>query len=113
MYFPFTALFLVCLADEANTRDDSNTKTIHGKDVSARIQGRSGKIMIVRDDKDDKDDDKDGRDRDINRDSDKKDSKGKKDKDRPDANDKDDKDGNDDDDNQKVSFYRCNVNFKN
>lgn len=109
-------LFHLCLADERNKGDDSNTKTIRGKDVSARIQGRSGKIMIVRSDEDDKDDGKDGQDRDMDSDSDSKGSKDDKDsadskdspdsddkkddddKDRPDADDKDDKDDDKDDD---------------
>ena len=89
----------MCLADEANKKDGSNVKTIRGKDVLARIHGRSGKIQIVSSDTDDKDDDKDGKDRDTDSgdgpdsNDDDKDSSGKDTDD-----DKDDKDDDNDDD---------------
>ena len=102
------ALFLVCLADEER-KDDDNTKTIRGKNVSAKIFGRSGKIMIVRvdDDEDDtkdmvdsvsdkKDNVDDRRDNDDREESiDKKDTVDKKNP----IDDKDDKDDKDDFDN--------------
>jgi len=100
----------VCLArpDETKRHDDKrNTKTIRGKDVSAKILGRSGKIMIVRSDKDDKDDGKDDKDHDMDKNSDGKDDVDSKDgvdskddgrdnKDSVDDKDADNKDDNDD-----------------
>ena len=80
-------------------------KTIRGKDVSARIHGRSGKIQIVSSDTDDKDDDKDGKDRDTDSgdgpdsNDDDKDSSGKDTDD-----DKDDKDDDNDDDDDDDDF---------
>ena len=102
----------MCFADErGNKHDDNDEKiTIRGSNVSARILGRSGKIMVVRnekdddDDKDDKDnddkDDRDGTDKDDKDDSDSKDDKDNRDgKDSPD--DKDGSDGKDDTDDDK------------
>ena len=90
-----TALVFVCLGDEANKKND-DVKTIRGKDVSARIHGRSGKIQIVR-----KDDDNGGtedRGKDSGDGPDNKDSVDKKDdsdKDIPDKDSKDRKGGKD------------------
>ena len=102
----------MCFADErGNKHDDNDEKiTIRGSNVSARILGRSGKIMVLRnekdddDDKDDKDnddkDDRDGTDKDDKDDSDSKDDKDNRDgKDSPD--DKDGSDGKDDTDDDK------------
>ena len=82
-------------------------KTIRGKDVSARIHGRSGKIQIVRSDTDDEDDDKDGSGRDTNS-GDSPDSHDD-DKDSPDKDgddDKDDKDDDNDDDDDDDDDFR-------
>ena len=102
----------MCFADEGGNKHDDNDEkiTIRGSNVSARILGRSGKIMVVRnekdddDDKDDKDnddkDDRDGTDKDDKDDSDSKDDKDNRDgKDSPD--DKDGSDGKDDTDDDK------------
>ena len=102
----------MCFADEGGNKHDDNDEkiTIRGSNVSARILGRSGKIMVLRnekdddDDKDDKDnddkDDRDGTDKDDKDDSDSKDDKDNRDgKDSPD--DKDGSDGKDDTDDDK------------
>lgn len=87
-----------CFADEAaNKKDDKDddTKTIRASNVSARVLGRSGKIMIVRNEKDDNDDEKNtGPD-----DSQSKDDRdGGQDDTDNDKDDKDDKDSDDDND---------------
>lgn len=90
-------MFLVaCFADEAsNKKDDKDDrKTIHGSNVSARVLARSGKIMIVRNEKDDNDD-KEGS---TDVDSDSKDGKDGNNDDKDDKDDKDSKDDNDDKD---------------
>ena len=87
-------MFLVaCFADEAsNKKDDKDDrKTIHGSNVSARVLARSGKIMIVRNEKDDNDDKEGSTDVDS-------DSKDGKDGNNDDKDDKDEKDSNDDND---------------
>lgn len=110
----FALFLIVCFADEgANKHDDSDEKiTIRASNVSARILGRSGKIMVVRNEKDDNDDkdgkdsddkdDSDGTDKDDENDSESKDDiDDKNDKDSPDdkdgSDDKDDKDNDKDD----------------
>ena len=96
-----------CFADEAaNKKDDKDddTKTIRASNVSARVLGRSGKIMIVRNEKDDNDDEKNTGpddspskdDRDGGQDDTDNDKDDKDDKDSDDDN--DDKNDNDDDD---------------
>ena len=102
----------MCFADErGNKHDDNDEKiTIRGSNVSARILGRSGKIMVVRnekdddDDKDDKDnddkDDRDGTDKDDKDDSDSKDDKDNRDG-KDSRDDKDGSDGKDDTDDDK------------
>ena len=74
---------IVCFADEVNKKDDD--RTIRDKDVSARMQRRSGKIMVVRNDDDDNDDNDDSGDGDDNDDDN-------------DGNDDDNDDDDDDDD---------------
>ena len=49
-------LLLVCFADEVNKKPDDD-KTIRSDDVSAKVQRRSGKIMVVRDNDGSDDDD--------------------------------------------------------
>ena len=102
----------MCFADErGNKHDDNDEKiTIRGSNVSARILGRSGKIMVLRnekdddDDKDDKDndnkDDRDGTDKDDKDDSDSKDDKDNRDG-KDSRDDKDGSDGKDDTDDDK------------
>ena len=79
----------MCVADEVNKKD--NSTTIHGDNVSAKILGKSGKIMIARSKKDDKDDGNDGNDRQKDGKGDSKDSVDIKD-----ADSQDDKDNGDD-----------------
>lgn len=97
-------MFLVaCFADEAANKKDDNddVKTIRGSNVSARVLARSGKIMIVRNEKDDDDDDDDEEDSkdDLDGKDDKDDDKGDKD-DQDSGDDNDDKDDDDDDDDE-------------
>ena len=60
----------LCIADERNKRNDE--RTIRDDDVSARMQSRSGRIMVVRDDDGDNsgDDSGDGDDNDNDSDND-------------------------------------------
>ena len=60
----------VCIADERNKKNDE--RTIRDDDVSARMQSRSGRIMVVRDDDGDNsgDDSGDGDDNDNDSDDD-------------------------------------------
>ena len=102
----------MCFADEGGNKHDDNDEkvTIRGSNVSARILGRSGKIMVLRnekdddDDKDDKDnddkDDRDGTDKDDKDDSDSKDDKDNRDG-KDSRDDKDGSDGKDDTDDDK------------
>ena len=102
----------MCFADEGGNKHDDNDEkiTIRGSNVSARILGRSGKIMVLRnekdddDDKDDKDnddkDDRDGTDKDDKDDSDSKDDKDNRDG-KDSRDDKDESDGKDDTDDDK------------
>lgn len=60
----------ICIADERNKKNDE--RTIRDHDVSARMQSRSGRIMVVRDDDGDNsgDDSGDGDDNDNDSDND-------------------------------------------